>query len=67
MISFKKYYLQQFKDVPFVWKLAKRHKKYGIFFMSVLPLMFPTVIFTMWLYDTRQIEIDKRFCKKQEK
>lgn len=31
MISFKKYYLQQFKDVSVCWKLAKKHKKYGAF------------------------------------
>ena len=59
MISFKKYYLQQFKDVPACWKLAKKHKKYGAFILSVLNLLSPNVICTMWLYDTGLMEIDK--------
>ena len=64
MISFKKYYLQQFKDVSVCWKLAKKHKKYGAFILSVLTLLSPNVIYTMWLYDTGQMKIDKRFYKK---
>lgn len=64
MISFKKYYLQQFKDVPAIWKLAKKQKKYRAFISSVLLLLFPKVIYIMWLYDTGQMEVDKRFYKK---
>lgn len=64
MISFKKYYLQQFKDVSVCWKLAKKHKKYGAFILSVLTLLSPNVIHTMWLYDTGQMKIDKRFYEK---
>ena len=64
MISFKKYYLQQFKDVSVCWKLAKKHKKYRAFISSVSLLLFPKVIYIMWLYDTGQMEVDKRFYKK---
>jgi hypothetical protein len=59
VISFKKYYLQQFKDVPVIWKLAKKHRKYGAFISSVFLLLSPMAILTMWLYDTGLMEIDK--------
>ena len=64
MISFKNYYLQQIKDVPKIWKLAKKDKKYKAFLCSVSLLFFPLIIRMMWLYDTGQMEIDKRFYKK---
>lgn len=64
VISFKKYYLQQIKDVPAIWKLAKKQKKYRAFISSVLLLLFSKVIYTMWLYDTGQMEIDKIFYKR---
>ena len=34
MITFRRYYIDQFKEVPKVWKLAKKHKKYGAFFCN---------------------------------
>lgn len=64
MISFKKYYLQQIKDVPVIWKLAKKQKKIQAFISSISLLLFPKVIYIMWLYDTGQMKIDKRFCKE---
>lgn len=64
MISFKNYYLQQIKDVPEIWKLAKKHKKYKDFLCSVSLLFFPQIICTMWLYDTGKMKIDKRFMDK---
>lgn len=64
MISFKNYYLQQIKDVPVIWNLAKKHKKYKAFLCSVSLLFFPLTIRTMWLYDTGQMMIDKRFMDK---
>lgn len=64
MISFKNYYLQQIKDVPEIWKLAKKQKKYKAFLCSVSLLFFPLIIRTMWLYDTGQMKIDKSFMEK---
>lgn len=64
MISFKKYYFQQFKDIPTCWKLAKKYKNYAAFICSILWLLSPMAICTMWLYDTGQMKIDKRFYKK---
>lgn len=66
MISFKNYYLQQFKDIPKMWKLAKKHKKYKAFVLSVSLLLFPLVVRIMWLYDTEQMKIDKRFNARKE-
>lgn len=67
MISFKKYYLQQFKDVPSIRKFAKKHKKYRDFISSVLLLLSPMAIYVMWLYDTGLMEVDKRFTRKEKK
>lgn len=64
MISFKKYYFQQFKDIPTCWKLAKKYKNYAAFICNILWLLSPTVIYMMWLYDTGQMKIDKRFHEK---
>lgn len=64
MISFKNYYLQQIKDVPVIWELAKKTKKYKAFLCSVSLLFFPLIIRTMWLYDSGQMKIDKRFMEK---
>lgn len=64
MISFKKYYFQQFKNVPAIWKLAKKDKNYAAFICSILWLLSPMAIYVMWLYDTVQMKIDKRFHKK---
>lgn len=60
MISFKKYYFQQFKDVPAIWKLAKKDKNYAAFICSILWLLSPMAIYMMWLYDTGQMKIDKK-------
>ena len=64
MIIFKNYYLQQIKDVPRIWNLAKKHKKYKAFLCSVSLLFFPLIIRMMSLYDTGQMKIDKRFMEK---
>ena len=45
MISFKKYYFQQFKDVPAIWKLAKKDKNYTAFICSILWLLSPMAIY----------------------
>lgn len=57
MISFKKYYFQQFKDIPTCWKLAKKYKNYAAFICNILWLLSPTVIYMMWLYDTGQLKL----------
>lgn len=64
MISFKNYYKQQFKDIPELWKLARKHRKYWAFLRSVSLLFFPLIIRMMLLYDTGQMKIDKRFMEK---
>lgn len=64
MISFKQYYIRQIKDVPEMWKSAKKIKKYKAFLCSFSLLFFPLIIRTMWLYDTGQMKIDERFIEK---
>lgn len=65
MITFRKYYIQQFKEVPIVWKLARKHKKYLGFVLTFFTLFNPAVIYTMYLYDTGKIQVDKRFREKE--
>ena len=66
MITFRRYYIDQFKEVPKVWKLAKKHKKYGAFFVTLIILFNPMVIAMMYLYDTGLMKIDKRYQKNDE-
>lgn len=40
MISFKNYYLQQIKDVPVIWNLAKKHKNTRLFCVQFLCCFF---------------------------
>lgn len=63
-ISFLKYYKEQFKDVPKMWRLSKKHKKLAVwiaFIFSMLTLFNPFIIHIMWLYDTGRMKIDNRF------
>ena len=66
MITFRKYYIEQFKEVPKVWKHAKKHKKYVAFFVTLTILLNPVVIVMMYLYDTGLMKIDKRYQKHDE-
>lgn len=66
MITFRRYYIDQFKEVPKVWKLAKKHKKYGAFFVTLIILFNPTVIAMMYLYDTGLLKVDRRYEKNDE-
>lgn len=66
MITFIEYYIDQFKEVPKVWKLAKKHKKYGAFFVALIILFNPIVIAMMYLYDTGLLKVDKRYEKNDE-
>lgn len=61
MITFRKYYKQQFKDMKIVWKLARKHKKYFALVCTIFTLLNPWVIYTMYLYDTGLIKVDERF------
>ena len=67
MLTFKEYYKQQFKDIPKVWKLARKHKKYFAFFVTLITLFSPLAIHTMYLYDTGLIKADKRFLPEVKK
>ena len=66
MITLRKYYIAQFKQVPKVWKHAKKHKKYVAFFVTLTILLNPVVIVMMYLYDTGLMKIDKRYQKNDE-
>lgn len=64
-ISFLKYYKEQFKDVPKIWRLAKINKAWVAFILTMLTLFNPFIIHTMWLYDTGRMNIDKRFMEDE--
>lgn len=63
MITFKAYYIDQFKDVAKLWKHAKKHKKYGAFVVTLIILLNPSIIGIMYLYDTGFMKIDRRYQK----
>lgn len=64
-ISFFKYYKEQVKDC-FGYCLKKTFKHFTItrlfaFIDCVLLLFLPVAVYIMYLYDTNQIEKDKRY------
>lgn len=66
-MTFLEYYKQQFKDIKEMWALARKKKKWLAFVTTFFCLFNPCIIYTMYLYDTGAMEIDKRFYKKGKK
>lgn len=64
-MTFRKYYADQFRLVPEVWRIAKKHSKPLAFIATMLTLLCPHVIYTMYLYDTGKMEIDERYKKEK--
>ena len=64
-MTFIQYYIAQFKDFPFCWRLAVRthHKAYAL--TTLLLLLNPPAIYIMYLYDTGIMPVDTRFQKKR--
>ena len=66
-MTFREYYADQFRLVPEVWTIAKKHRKPLAFIVTILTLLCPLVIHTMYLYDTVKMKIDKRYRKEENK
>lgn len=60
-ISFIEYYFEQVKDIPIGWRLCKKNKNLFVFFAAIMLLLDPLCIYTMYLYDTGLVEVDKRY------
>ena len=65
-MSFREYYIEQFKELPFIWKEAKRDNRRLAFWLTSLLLLFPIAIYMMYLYDTGKMKVDRRYTKKEE-
>lgn len=65
-MTFIEYYIEQFKELPFIWKEAKKDNKRLAFLLSSLLLLFPIAIYMMYLYDTGKMKVDRRYTKKEE-
>ena len=67
-MTFREYYIEQFKDVAFVWKATRKNKnRIRILFYAILLLFNPPVVYTMYLCETGRIEGDKRYAEKYVK
>lgn len=66
VISFKDYYIDQFRRIPECWRLAKSKGKRRYFFPAVAILLFPHVVYYMWLYDTGQMKVDPKYGENKE-
>lgn len=60
-MTFIEYYTDQFRLVPEVWKIAKKRRKPLYLIATMIMLLSPLVIYTMYLYDTGKMEIDERY------
>ena len=65
-MTFIEYYIEQFKELPFIWKEAKKDNRRLAFFATALLLLRPIAIYMMYLYATGKIEVDSRYAKKAE-
>ena len=65
-MTFIEYYIEQFKELPFIWKEAKKDNRRLAFWVTSLLLLFPIAIYMMYLYDTGKMKVDRRYIKKEE-
>ena len=65
-MTFIEYYIEQFKELPFIWKEAKKDNRRLSFLVTSLLLLFPIAIYMMYLYDTGKMKVDRRYAKKEE-
>lgn len=66
-MSFREYYIEQFKELPFIWKEAKKDNRRLAFLLTSLLLLFPIAIYMMYLYDTGKMKVDNRYSKRDGK
>ena len=66
-MTFTKYYIEQLKDIPVLFREAKRDKKMWAFLIAASLLLFPMAIFIMYLFDTEKMKIDSRYSNKTKK
>ena len=63
-MTFTKYYIDQLKDIPELFREAKRDKKMWAFLIAASLLLSPMAIFIMYLFDTGKMKIDSRYSNK---
>ncbi|UTC84426.1 hypothetical protein [Treponema denticola] len=63
-MTFTKYYIEQLKDIPVLFREAKRDKKMWAFLIAASLLLSPMAIFIMYLFDTGKMKIDSRYSNK---
>ena len=55
-MTFRKYYADQFKQVPVIISLEKWYKKPLAFIVTMLVLLCPLAVYVMYLYDSGKIK-----------
>lgn len=55
-MTFRKYYSDQFRLVPEIWREVKKDRKPFTFIFIMLVLLCPIAIYTMYLYDMRKMK-----------
>lgn len=63
-MTFKEYYIAEFKYIPFLWKRACRERQLRAFWLTVLFALSPLLMYVMYLYDTGKIKVDKRYSQE---
>lgn len=63
-MTFIEYYIEQLKELPFIWKEAKKDNRRWAFLVTSLLLLFPIAIYMMYLYDTGKMKVDNRCSKR---
>lgn len=63
-MTFTKYYIEQLKDIPVLFRDARRDKKMWAFLIAASLLLSPMAIFIMYLFNTGKMKIDNRYSNK---
>lgn len=61
-ITFWQYYKQQWKDIPEYFRLAEKYDRYDTLLWALISLFRFDFLYAMYLYDTKQIDLDERFA-----
>lgn len=59
-MTFREYYADQFRAVPKILRIAKKHRKPFSFIFIILVLLCPIAIYTVYLYETGKIKPNDR-------
>ena len=66
-MTFRQYYIEQFKELADCWKLCRIVRRRRLILGTLFILLNPPCVFIMYKYDTGILKPDERYMQKQDK